>query len=224
MPGRWRRRRNPNWPHLCRFPSPPPNYTQAASDVPTERVEQESVVKSEEEDTGVVFSTRGSSFGEGEEEGHDHCDEEENDEGVREDDGSVAGESQTADVLFEILRHSNSRATVFDTPLANVRRAEDAARGRGLHFGTVHRPRRARTDPSSSAVKRAHSWWMVVGQDGEAVNDMVASLSNERMPGHIGPDSELAYTPRVASHLDLVITGAVGGVITVFALAWLTSC
>jgi hypothetical protein len=90
---------------------------------------------------------------------------------------------------------------------------------------TTPPPRGLRQSPSD--LKRDSSWWMVIGKNGEAVNHLLemqdrATTSRETvMPGHIGSDSELAYTPRLASFMHLALSGAFGGLAVVYGLAWL---
>jgi len=99
-------------------------------------------------------------------------------------------------------------------------RVQEAAAKRGVHAGLVHVPRTL-CGGGGSVVKKQHSWWMVLGRDGDVVNQIVDAQQRPRglMPGVVG-DLKMEG-PRMATFLQLILAGFIGGVVAVYALALL---
>ena len=101
-----------------------------------------------------------------------------------------------------------------------VLRVQEAAAKRGVHAGLIHVPKTL-CGGGGSVVKKGHSWWMVLGRDGGVVNQIVDAQQRPRgvMPGVVG-DLQMEG-PRMATFLQLILAGFIGGVVAVSALAFL---
>jgi hypothetical protein len=231
--GRWRRRQNPYYHPESRQERlrSPSDSLEPTEHTDTGSIDTNSLVKDEnnddeeqeEEDEGVAV------------EDWDHADDgatryqsrsrslyNSNSSAVIEDGRSTA----SSDLFFDhVLQNSDALASVFHTPRNEIDRVTDAAKDLGLHFGMIHRPRRNTLDPSSAlrsaqSLKRDSSWWMVIGKSDEAVNHILDLQEKaQTMPGTIGTDAELAYTPRLTSFVQLIVPGVVGGLIAVWGLS-----
>jgi hypothetical protein len=211
------------------------------SGVPTERVDADSIVKGETDIDPTDTHTQD----------HDPDRDADLDADADVDDDCREGtalphdavsnasyDSNASDSFFDhVLRNSDALASVWHTPRDEVERVSDAANQLGLHCGMIHRPRRPFSVPanqhhrraSTTDLKRDSSWWMVIGKDGEAVHHLLEMQKRsgikqdvlDDMPGYIGSESELAYTPKLPSFLQLLLASVIGGISVVYGLSWL---
>jgi hypothetical protein len=240
--GRWRRRQNPYWEPAHRFQSPTESV-DLPSGVPTERVDADSIIKGETDIDATDTHTQDHDPDRDADVDADADIDEDCHEGTAPPHDALSNasyDSNASDSFFDnVLRNSDALASVFHTPRDEVERVSDAANHLGLHCGMIHRPRRHVNIPanrhhrraSTSDLKRDSSWWMVIGKDGEAVNHILEMQKRsgiqqdglDGMPGYIGSDSELAYTPKLASFLQLLFASIIGGLSVVYGLSWLAS-
>ena len=96
-------------------------------------------------------------------------------------------------------------------------RVQEAAAKRGVHAGLIHVPKTL----GGGGGKKEHSWWMVLGRDGDVVDEIVDVQQRPRgvMPGVVG-DLKMEG-PRIVTFLQLILAGFIGGAVAVSALAFL---
>lgn len=142
--------------------------------------------------------------------------------------------------LTQLMNKSVPLASVWSTPTRDIPAIGQAAAKAGVGFGVVPSPKYRRglalkRDGSRNhgeVLERQDSWWVVMGQDKQAVARMIAKAE----PGAEGQEVEehqeqdpctsslvgaypIHYSYLRPTFLDVLIAGAVGGFIVFYALA-----
>jgi hypothetical protein len=130
-------------------------------------------------------------------------------------------------------------AGLYNTPEHDITLVQRGARKLGLHTGLMHKPRARRASesqlsarhgkPRGRALTRDSSWWMVVGDDPDAVGHLLdlqkehvaSGLDPTAAPGAVGLDVAHynAGTPRGVVFSQLVLASALGGLIMFYGLS-----
>jgi len=131
-------------------------------------------------------------------------------------------EPATAETL--VFASKMPLASVFSVTARDVNTAQRTARNLGLHTGLIPKPPEADRSRRGSRLLAQRSWWMVVGKSDTAVQHLLDAHQKE-MPGRL--DEEPPYAAyanrerRGMSFFQLVIAGAIGGLIVVYGLSLL---
>ncbi|TFK55427.1 hypothetical protein OE88DRAFT_1804284 [Heliocybe sulcata] len=111
-------------------------------------------------------------------------------------------------------------ASVFSVTDRDVNTAQRTARNLGLHTGFIPKPAQAEAHSQrrAKALAAQKSWWMVVGKNDAAVQHLLDAHQKE-LPGRL--DEQPDYQEKQGlSFLQLLIAGAVGGLIVVYCLSF----
>ncbi|KAI0960139.1 hypothetical protein AcW1_004743 [Taiwanofungus camphoratus] len=224
--GYWHRR-NPNW--VEREASPVDDehhstsswvHTEPAEDAAADRAEEqlrdEDKVSGEDDDYHSVSDSSSSQ--------------------------STASSSSVKRSLTGLLMTSRHLASLFSTPPEAIPAVTRAARKHGLTTGLIRRPLSDQGQDVKSEdndvpiahgtnLGRQSSWWMVMGQDPEAVSHLL-DLHQGDAEGHLGQTLHSrtkgnvgAYPVDVSSirptFLDVIIAGAIGGFVVLYGLSML---
>ncbi|OCH94295.1 hypothetical protein OBBRIDRAFT_789430 [Obba rivulosa] len=220
------RYRNPSWVE--------PDVIQVDDDDEEPRNTPFSWVTDETYDDGTEKADEGS----GQEDGNDveevEAAEEQDEDGVGDDDDdnrSQASTSSTATAstsasarimraLSEVLGDSLPLASVFSTPRNKLNAVTDTARQGDLHTGLMRNPNRGQYRVRDGQLQRENSYWVVMGRDRGAVEQLLEfdeqDYETQRMVGAYPSPSLTRLT-----FFDLLVGGAMGGLVVWLALAYL---
>ena len=169
--------------------------------------------------------------------GHDDEDDDDNDDARSLSAHSSSSVSGISTTLSQLIGNSVPLASVWSTPTRDIAAMGHAAEKAGVSFGVVPAPRFRRgralkrdgSQNHGDDLERQNSWWVVMGQDKQAVARMIAKTG----PSAEGQEDEeqdpctsglvgaypIHYSYLRPTFLDVLIAGAVGGFIVFYALA-----
>jgi len=213
-------RRNPNWVERAATPPVDEDERSHASWVPTEPA-----------DDGAE---EGFGFG--------YLDDEEKVQGDEEDSRSDSAASQSSSssvrrTISQALLNSIPLASLFSTPREDIPAITKAARRQGLAMGLLRAPdvlgqgvKSEDMDGTHEAnIGRQNSWWVVMGRDQGAVShlldlnessakdqqdEVLSSYANGRVGAYPLDPRSIRMT-----FLDVIIAGAIGGIVVLYGLS-----